>query len=454
MTKRILWGATFALLAGLALALCINIVTPDQVLAGVVMAEGVAVADFKAMETAVKAAMKAMEENAKRFQDTATTAIEELKRNGGVMEAKTNDVLAQLGTVRADLGAKVTDALAKVNDLALAADKRPGGPEAQKSAGQLVAESPQYKAMLASGEFKSGIISMPRATIASPEPYSNDQPLVPAQRLPGIAVAPQRRLTIRDLLPQLRATSNLVEFCRELVFTNNAGPQFDATSPTNQREGATKNQSNITFELASAPVVTLAHWIGASRQVLKDATMLRGYIDTRLAYGLKLEEEDELLNSAGANGELTGLVSSATAFTGASTNQTFLDTLLKAFLQVSLAEDEASAVVMHPQDWTSLMLAKDTQGRYLFSDPQAMSAPRVWGKPVVPTQSMTQGTWLTGAFDIGATIWDSEDINIRVSDSHQDFFIRNLVAILCEERLALTVYRTASFVTGSVSYAG
>lgn len=454
MITKGLWIATFAIVAIGAMALGAGYLTPDQALAGVVMAEGVAAADLKALEAAVKKALDAMGENVKKVQDTATQALEESKKFGGVIEAKTNDKLTALGEAGTKISAELVELRAKVTDLAQAADKRPGGPEAQKTAGQLIAESPQYAAMLASGEFKMSTVKLPRNTIASPEPYTNDQPLVPADRRPGIVMPAQRRLTIRDLIPQLRTNANLVEFCRELVFTNNAGPQFDSTSPTNQREGAVKNQSNITFELANAPVVTLAHWIGASRQVLKDAAMLRGYIDTRLQYGIKLEEEDELLNSAGANGELTGLISGGTAFTGGSTNQTFLDTLLKAFLQVSLAEYGASGVVMHPQDWTALQLAKDTTGRYIFSDPQSMTAPRVWGKPVVATPSITQGTWVTGAFDLACAIYDNEDVNIRVSDSHNDFFTRNLVAILCEERLALTIYRPTAIVTGSVSYAG
>ena len=36
--------------------------------------------------------------------------------------------------------------------------------------------------------------------------------------------------------------------------------------------------------------------------------------------------------------------------------------------------------------------------------------------------------------------------NIRVAEQHSDFFIRNAVAILAEERLALAVKRPESFV--------
>jgi HK97 family phage major capsid protein len=149
-----------------------------------------------------------------------------------------------------------------------------------------------------------------------------NQPLVPSQRVAGIITPGLRRFTVRDLLPQQRAESNLIEFCRELVYTNNAGPQWDATSPVPHQEGAAKNESGITFELANQAVTTLAHWIPASRQVLKDAKMLQSYIEGRLTYGLKLEEEDEMLNGANTSGELNGLRTQQTAFSGGVTNQT------------------------------------------------------------------------------------------------------------------------------------
>jgi len=127
---------------------------------------------------------------------------------------------------------------------------------------------------------------------------------------------------------------------------------------------------------------------------------------------------------------------------------------LKAMLQVSLSNYEASAYVMHPVDWFAAMLLKDTTNRYLFSDPQSMVAPRVWAKPVVPSQTMTQGKFLCGAFNLGAQIWDRQDATVRISENVDDHFIRNMVAILAEERTTLTVYRTTSFVYGNVSHAG
>ena len=59
------------------------------------------------------------------------------------------------------------------------------------------------------------------------------------------------------------------------------------------------------------------------------------------------------------------------------------------------------------------------------------------------------GDFMVGAFKLAATLFDREQAQILVSTEDQDNVIRNLVTILCEERLALAVTRPAAFVYGS-----
>ena len=44
-----------------------------------------------------------------------------------------------------------------------------------------------------------------------------------------------------------------------------------------------------------------------------------------------------------------------------------------------------------------------------------------------------------------AVVWDREQASIQVSDSHEDFFIRNMVAVLAECRMAFGVIRPSAF---------
>lgn len=412
--------------------------------------------NVKELHEAMEKAFKVMQDNIKKTQDNVDLAIEQVRKEGTIY-GETNKKLGEIG----EEGRKLADSFKELRQQVLDVEQKmakkidQGDPRRMKSAAEIVAESDEYKACQKQGSTARhmdpvNIGSFHKTQIVNATGYQ--QPLVPPMIVPGIITPAQQRMTVRQLMPSATTTSNLIEYASEATFTSNARPQGDL-SPGGI-EGEIKAESAMTFTLTSTPVVTIAHWIPASRQVLSDAPMLQGHIGSRLMYGLVLEEEHEFLTGNGTAGTINGLVNQATAFTGGVTNATALDTILKAMLQVSLSFYEASGIVLNPIDWVNIMLLKDTQGRYLFTNPQDMVAARLWAKPVVPTVSMTLGKFLVGAFDLAAQIWDREDATIRISENVNDHFIRNMVAILCEERTALAVYRPTALIYGNVSNAG
>lgn len=315
--------------------------------------------------------------------------------------------------------------------------------QAKESLGEMFVKSEMFKSM-AEGRSKFARLELKTAIVNA---TGQNQPLVPADRQVGIIANPNRILTIRDVLPVGRTSSNLVEYTKENVFTNSAGPQYDSPA----FENVTKPESAITFTLASAAVVTLAHFIPVSRQVLDDAPQLESYINSRLVYGLKLEEEDQLLNGNGTSGNIGGILKSGnfTAYTRAVTGDTKLDTLRRAITQAQLSEYMADTIVLNPADWESIELLKATDNQYVWSNPVAMAGPQIWGKRVIPTNSIASGTFLVGGFNMGAQLWDRQDAAVQISYEDGDNFKKNMATLLCEERLALTVYRPAAFVSGS-----
>ena len=282
-----------------------------------------------------------------------------------------------------------------------------------------------------------------------------NQPLVEEDRVAGIFIDPAERImTIRNLIPVQRTTSNLITFVVENVFTNAAAVQGAGSSPQ-VFENVAKAESGITFTLSNEPVHTLAHWIPASRQVLEDSSMLRGHIDQRLMFGLKQVEETQLLTGSGVGANLNGLQTQATAYdVGLDVaNDTDIDKLRHAIFQVVRdGEYIASGMVLNHLDWHTIELIKvnaGTDDRYVWSNPAQKNAQRMWGIDVVTTNTQTAGTFLVGAFTLAATIWDRGNATIEVARQHASFFIENMVAILVEERLALTVYRPLALVTGT-----
>jgi HK97 family phage major capsid protein len=116
-------------------------------------------------------------------------------------------------------------------------------------------------------------------------------------------------------------------------------------------------------------------------------------------------------------------------------------------LQAALAEYPATGTVMHPSDWAFIDLMKDTTGRYIIGNPQGALSPTLWALPVVATPAMTIDKFLTGAFRLGAQLFDRWDARVEAGYVNDDF-TKNLVTILGEERLALAVYRPEAFIYG------
>jgi HK97 family phage major capsid protein len=272
------------------------------------------------------------------------------------------------------------------------------------------------------------------------------------QRLDTIQMLPNRRLTIRDLVAPGRTSSSAITYMKETGFTNNAAPVA---------EGNRKPESTIAMVQVTETVKKLAHFIKASKEILDDFPQLQSVIDGRLTYGLKLVEENQLLKGSGTGNNLNGIYTQATAFllptgaapTPAATIAGNIDKLRFALLQAELAEFPSDGIVLNPIDWANIELAKDTQGRYLIGNPQGTLAPTLWNRPVVSTQAMTVNTFLAGAFQMGAQIFDREDAGIVIATENEDDFVNNLVTILIEERLAMAVYRPEAFIKGTLAAA-
>ena len=352
-----------------------------------------------------------------------------------------------------DLKGRVDEALTAMNsaksrldELEQKATRRGYGVEQEKSIAQRLLDTDGYKSFAADPRSgKSAKLSL-KATITSltTDAAGSAGAAVAPMRLTGIVTPPQRPLTVRDLLMQGTTDSNAITYVREKLFTNNAAAQAS--------EGAKKAQSDLQLEEVTVGVKTLAHYVKASRQILDDAAMLESYINGRLAYGLKLVEDKQLLNGDGSAGGLQGLSQVAQAFADKATmkNYTIIDQLRLAQLQVALSDYPANGFVLNPIDWAKIELEKDGQGRHIIGNPQSLAQPTLWGIPVVQTQAITAGSFLTGAFNMGAQIFDRQQLGVAVSTENEDDFVKNLVTILCEERLALAIYRPEAFVKGTL----
>lgn len=215
-------------------------------------------------------------------------------------------------------------------------------------------------------------------------------------------------------------------------------------------ETKTKPQSDITFTLKTESFRTLAHWIPAPRQVLRDIPRLENYIDRRLMYGLELTEEHHILYGDGSDRMLQGILThtnrQTASWSGGVVGDTQIDAIRRAATKGQLAEYSPNGFVIHPNDWEDIELMKGSDKHYIWINVQEGGTTRLWRMPAVTTQAIAEGTVALGAWNMASVLYDLEAANIRVAEQHANFFIENMVAILAEESLIFVHERPEAYV--------
>lgn len=385
--------------------------------------------DLSALQTQLSETLGQVKEFAVEFK-TKTEAGEKISTE---TKEKADKALSELEGLRGE----ITELSQKL------AQGRRGGDDGEpelKSLGHEVANHADVKEYVENGCKGTVGFSVKAVTSAS----GSAGGLIRPDRQSDIVAMTRMGLRVRDLLTPGRTEGNAIEYAYQTVRTNAAA----ATAETTQ-----KPESNYGWDVATAPVRTIAHWVPASRQAMDDVPQLESLIDGELRWGLDDAEDSELLLGDGTGQHLNGLYTQATAYAAPAgitvTGETRIDRLRLAILQVELADYAPDGIVLHPTAWAGIELTKDAANGYIFANPQSMQGPILWGKPVVSTKRIGTGNYLTGAFKLAGQIFDRMDTEVRISDQDRDNFIKNMLTVRAEKRLALVVRRPAALVKGN-----
>lgn len=407
---------------------------------GLVRGEG-GQGDFEKLMADVRTELKRVGDDVSR---TAEQAMQEAKRSGD-LSAETKATADELLTKQGAL----SEAMNKLEARVEASEKqsltieqqldqrRGGGSAARMTLGQAVINEDAIKNFGGKGtvsvEVQNAITTAAGSGGALRDPY----------RDPEVVELPRQETLIRDLIPTVRIDTTSAEYARQTTRDNQAAPTA---------ETAQKPESDLAWTLENVPTQTIATWIPASRQSMDDLPMLQGLIDNELRYMLDLTEDAQLLNGDGISPNLDGLITNATAYSGAAetkvTDPTLIDKLRVAMLEAQLALFPADGVVLHPEDWMVIETSKDADNRYIFANPTGVAGPVLWGRRVVPSLSMEVDKFLVGAFRVAATIYDRMDTEVLISSEDRDNFVKNMLTVRAEKRLALAVKRPAALIYG------
>lgn len=276
------------------------------------------------------------------------------------------------------------------------------------------------------------------------------------QRLPGTILQGTQPPSVASLIPQGQTDANRILYVRESAFT----PSAAATA-----EGGLKPDASFATSEAEAPVRKIAVTTKMTEELMEDFPAARDYINQRLPYMVEIETDNQLLNGNGTTPNLRGLLNAtgillhARGFgvdeTTAIAGDNEPDAIMRAMTRVA-AESffTPTATVLNHFNWMNIRLMRSGtgdaaggagRGLYLFGNPSDTGLQTLWGMPVIPTTRIAFNTALVGAFNLGAQIFRRMGIRVDMTNSNEDDFRRNLVAIRAEERLALCIYRPQAF---------
>ena len=383
--------------------------------------------------------------------EAINASVEKIKSANEQVNAELKKAIEANGAVTTETAVKLEKVVADISgnsqriiDLEQKlADKVIQGKAAPKTLGDSVIETEAFK-QFAMGNTQKFRIEANTITGQSGSPAENSDTLVQSQRRAGIIPGAFRNLRVADVVPTVPVTSNIYEYTRELLFTNNAAERS---------EGVAKPESVLTFELAQAPIRTVPHFLKASKQILEDAPALAAYIDTRLRYGVDLRFEQQIVNGNGTNPNISGMTDSGnyTAFTAVS-GENQLDSLNRMQAQLATADYEITAYLMNPADWHAIERLKvgSSDDRYVVGNPLGTIGRILWGQPVILSNSITAGNAIAANFPIAYAILERSATVVEMFEQDDDNVQKNLITIRAEKRGALASYRPASSVHGAL----
>ena len=251
----------------------------------------------------------------------------------------------------------------------------------------------------------------------------------------NVVTAARTPLVIRDLFGSETISGSTLQYLVEGAIQG---------APAVTAEGAEKPQ--VHFADPTVKTVTLkkiACHIKESEEYIDDYPFLASAINGRLLYELGLVEQNTLVTDLlGTSGIQTG------TYAAAATATDIADAILRAAMDVQQQSGfAADAIVINPADWYMLRVAKASGTGEYFGGGffGAQNIPNLWGIPVCVTTAVSANTIVTGAFKTCGSVVQKGGISVAAVNTNEDDFVKNLMTIRAEERLALAVRRPAGF---------
>ena len=330
-----------------------------------------------------------------------------------------------------------------------------GGLVVPKFAGDIIAESPEYQAAKERGtlvgfhkEIKWSDLMGAKAILGEDDALAGVDSEFPPQsiRIPGIRVPVLfQPNNISLMFLQGTTDQHLISYMQEVVTDEGAVEVL---------EGGTKQEADISFTQATAPVQNIPVLLPVTDQLLEDEAFMRSWVEGRLRLFVLNREDTQLLSGDGVAPNLEGLLvvagtgSQTYSIAAAVTDATVaFDTVHNALTDVRQAFLQPSGIAMASATWERFRLGKDGNSNYLLGPPGNDAPARLWGLPVTQNERMPAEANPNEAIFVAAReaaeVVRRNELRVSVSDSHGTTFAENVQTFKAEMRTAFVFWRPA-----------
>jgi HK97 family phage major capsid protein len=249
----------------------------------------------------------------------------------------------------------------------------------------------------------------------------------------------QRPIQVTDLIPQTITGQAAVAYMEETTFTNAAAERA---------EGGAYAESALVLTEQSSAVRSVATFLPVTDEQFEDEARAEAYVNNRLPFMVRQRLDGQVLTGNGTAPNLRGVNNVVGIQTQARGTDPVPDAVYKAMTLVRVTgRAMPSAVVCHPNDWQDVRLLRTADGIYIWGNPSDAGPDRIWGRQVVQSDAQTENTAVVGDWINFSELAVRKGIEVKMSDSHDDYFVKGKMAIRARIRVALIFYRPAAFCT-------
>lgn len=254
---------------------------------------------------------------------------------------------------------------------------------------------------------------------------------------------------MRDIIPLGATSGDSIKYPREGAKTGTGpaswgrGADIASTDP--------KPAFEPNFSVYSTPVEWIAGTMRLPVEMLMDLPFLTSYLQNFARIELLESEDDQILNGNGTSPQLDGILPNATAYDGSRTN--ILEMIVDANLrQLGVVNTMGTDVLLNPTNVVDIVL-NQASGSGEYDQPGGVVAwvngqLEIAGLKVRKTNKIDADDFLVGNFN-HAQIFQRMAPQLRFFEQDQDNVMKNLVTVRIEERLALAILKTTSFINGT-----